>query len=256
MPDQVDVPAAVMDAEAEPRRNGVVVAHADERNLLLGALSVPDYEALVAELRPVSLDLKHVLVEPNVPIADVWLVRAGVVSMVTTESQGGTIEVGTIGREGFVGLPLLHGLDTSPYRLFVQIPGDALCMRADAFRRAIETLPTFRRACLRFAQFFCDQVAQSLACNQLHTVDERCARWLLMTHDRVAGDTFELTQEFLAMMLAVRRAGVSVAMSVLQREGIVAYVRGRVHIIDRPRLEEAACGCYRGAREARRQVFG
>jgi CRP-like cAMP-binding protein len=241
-------------ADNDNARLGLSEAHRAEQNRLLHSLPLEEYDLLLSELKPVRLDLKHVLVEPNVPITDVWFVRSGVASMLATEQDGGAIEVGTIGNEGFVGLPILFMVDSMPYRVLIQIEGDAWRMSAAAFRRLVDERPALRHLCLRFAQYFSDQMAQSVACNRLHTVEERCARWILMTHDRVHGDRFELTQEFLALMLGVRRAGVSVAMGVLQRAGILSYVRGRVVILDRAKLEEAACNCYGITRDAQSRL--
>jgi len=237
-------------------REGLENAHGDERNRILKALPIAEYDRLLAELRPVRLPLKDVLIEPNTEIGHVWFIREGVASMLAEEQDGSSIEVGTIGREGFVGLPLLNGVDRMPYRVLIQIEGDAWRMRADVFRRVVDERPQIRHRCLRFAQYFSDQMAQSVACNRLHTVEERCARWVLMTHDRVDGDHFELTQEFLAMMLGVRRAGVSVAMGVFQRANIVTYVRGRVTVLDREALERGACDCYRITRAAQARLLG
>jgi CRP-like cAMP-binding protein len=239
----------------ENARIGVNDAHRAEENRLLHALPVEEYDLLLSELRPVRLDLKLVLIEPNEPITDVWFVRSGVASMLATEQNGGVIEVGTIGNEGFIGLPVLFMVDSMPYRVLIQIEGDGWRMSAAAFRRLVVERPALRHLCLRFAQYFSDLMAQSVACNRLHTVEERCARWVLMTHDRVHGDRFELTQEFLALMLGVRRAGVSVAMGVLQRAGILSYVRGRVVILDRAKLEEASCNCYGVTRDAQSRLF-
>jgi CRP-like cAMP-binding protein len=138
----------------------------------------------------------------------------------------------------------------------VQIEGDAWRLRADAFRRLVDERAAVRHLLLRYGQYFTDQLSQSVACNRLHTVEERCARWLLMTHDRVDGDSFELTHEFLARMLGVRRAGVSVAMGGLQDAKIVQYGRGRVAVLDRPKLEEASCGCYHITRTALARLLG
>jgi CRP-like cAMP-binding protein len=204
----------------------------------------------------VRLALKQDLVEPDVPISDVYFVREGVGSMIATEQEGGAVEVGTVGNEGFVGLPVLMGADRMPYRMMVQIEGDAWRLSADAFRRVVDERPAVRHLLLRFGQYFADQLSQSVACNRLHTVEERAARWLLMTHDRVHGDSFELTHEFLGLMLGVRRAGVTVAMGTLQGEGAVRYMRGRVKILDRPRLEEASCGCYHITRTAFARLLG
>lgn len=176
--------------------------------------------------------------------------------MIATEQEGGDVEVGTIGNEALVGVPVLLGTDRSPYPVIVQIEGDAWRLSADAFRQLVDERPAVRHLCLRYAQYFADQISQSVACNRLHTLEERCARWLLMTHDRVHTDAFELTQEFLAIMLGVRRAGVSVAMGTLQSAGVVRYTRGRVQVLDRPRLEEASCGCYHITRGAFERLLG
>ena len=235
---------------------GIAAAHGAEQNRLLAALPVEEYAHLLPMLVPARLHLKDVLVEPDTPIRDVWFVREGVGSVLATEQEGGTVEVGTIGPEGFVGLPVLNGTDAMPYRVIVQVVGHAWRLPADAFRAVIDERPAVRRVMLRYSQYFTDQVSQHAACNHLHTIEERCARWLLMTHDRVQGDRFELTHEFLSLMLGVRRAGVTVAMGVLQAEGLVRYVRGRVTIIDRPRLEEASCGCYHVTRTALTRLLG
>lgn len=236
-------------------REGLTSAYEGELNRLLRALPIDEYDRLLAELRPVRLPLKELLIESNAPITHVWFVREGVASMIAHDQSGGLVEVGTIGREGFVGLPLLNGVDRMPYEVLIQIEGDAWRMSAETFQRTIDERPVVRRRCSRFAQYFSDQMAQSVACNRLHTVDERCARWILMTHDRVDGDQFELTQEFLAMMLGVRRAGVSVAMGVLQRSNVLTYVRGRVTIVDRDALEKEACDCYRITSDAQKRLF-
>ncbi len=235
---------------------GVAAAHAAEQNRLLRRLPLDEYARLLPHLTPVRLSLKQVLVEPDVPIRDVYFFREGVGSMVATEQDGGEIEVGTIGREGFVGLPVLMGADRMPYRVFVQIEGDGWRLPADAFRRLVDERAPVRHLLLRYAQYFADQLSQSVACNRLHTVEERCARWLLMTHDRVHGDAFELTHEFLALMLGVRRAGVTVAMGALQGAKIVQYTRGRVAVLDRLKLEEASCGCYHVTRNALDRLLG
>jgi CRP-like cAMP-binding protein len=227
-----------------PEQEGVAAAHGAEQNRLLRALPREEYARLLPQLIPVRLGLKQVLVEPDVRIRDVYFPREGVSSVVADEQEGGAVEVGTIGPDGFIGLPVLHGAESMPYRVFIQIEGHGWRLSADAFRQLIDERAAVRHLFLRYAQYFTDQVSQSVACNRLHTLDERCARWLLMTHDRVDGDRFELTHEFLSLMLGVRRAGVTVAMGVLQAAKIIQYTRGRVTVLDRPRLEEASCGCY------------
>jgi CRP-like cAMP-binding protein len=239
-----------------PEQEGVAAAHGAEQNRLLRALPREEYARLLPQLVPVRLGLKQVLVEPDTQIRDVYFPREGVSSVVADEQEGGAVEVGTIGPDGFIGLPVLHGAESMPYRVFVQIAGHGWRLSADAFRQVVDERRAVRHLFLRYAQYFTDQVSQSVACNQLHTLDERCARWLLMTHDRVEGESFELTHEFLSLMLGVRRAGVTVAMGVLQAAKIIQYTRGRVTVLDRPRLEEASCGCYHITRTQLDRLLG
>jgi CRP-like cAMP-binding protein len=253
-PDPADRAAPDQAAAGVPE--GYATAHAAEQNRLLRALPLAEYALLLPQLTPVVLGLKQVLIEPDAPIRDVYFPRSGVGSMIADEQEGGAVEVGTIGPEGFIGLPVLMGADRMPYRVFVQVEGDGWRLSADAFRRLVDERTPVRRLLLRFAQTFSDQVSQSVACNRLHTVDERCARWLLMTLDRVHGESFALTHEFLSLMLGVRRAGVTVAMGTLQGAQIIRYTRGRVTVLDRPRLEEASCGCYHITRTASDRLLG
>jgi CRP-like cAMP-binding protein len=238
------------------RYEGAVTAHSAELNRLLRSVPLGDYERLLPQLTPVRLRLKLVLVEPDVPITHVYFVRSGVCSILATEQEGADIEVGTIGNEGFIGLPLLFEDDKLANRIIVQVEGDAWRMSADAFHRLLDERPAVRKVCLRFAAYFTGQLSQSVACNRLHTLEERAARWLLMTHDRVHREDFELTHEFLALMLGVRRAGVTVAMGTLQAAGILQYKRGRVEVLDRARLEGTSCDCYRITADAFARLFG
>ena len=239
-----------------PEQEGFAAAHGAEQNRLLRALPLEEYARLVPQLTPVRLGFKQVLVEPDTPIRDVYFPRDGVASIIAVEQEGDPVEVGTIGPDGLIGIPVLHSAESMPYRVFVQIPGHAWRLSADAFRQIVDERPAVRHLLLRYAQYFTDQVSQSVACNQLHTLDERCARWLLMTHDRVEGDSFELTHEFLSYMLGVRRAGVTVAMGVLQAANVIQYTRGRITVLDRPRLEEASCGCYHITRAQLQRLLG
>ena len=225
-------------------REGLAAAHTDEQSALLGALPLDEYGHLIGQFASERLQLKQTLIEPNTPIQDIYFPRMGVCSMLADQQEGGTIEVGTIGPEGFIGIPVLLGGDSMPYRVIVQIEGDAWRVPASVFRRIVDERPITRHLLLRYTQYFANQLSQSVACNRLHTLEERCARWILMTHDRVHGDTFEMTQEFLSMMLGVHRPAVSLAMGVLQNAGFVGYSRGRVIVLDRAMLEEASCGCY------------
>lgn len=191
-----------------------------------------------------TLEPRQILFECERPIGHVYFPDTAIVSLVSRLSDGGTVEVGTAGCEGMAGLPLFLGGAGSSICAFVQTPGTALRMDADTFQRASNELGGLHRMLLRYTQAFLTQVAQTAACNGAHLVEQRCARWLLMTHDRVEADDFPLTHEFLALMLGVRRAGVTVAMRALQEKTLVQYTRGRVEIVDRPGLERASCECY------------
>jgi CRP-like cAMP-binding protein len=158
--------------------------------------------------------------------------------------EGGTVEVGTVGNEGMAGLPVLLHTDTMPTKGFIQVEGHGMRLTPERFRAAVRDLPHFERVLFRYAQALFDLVAQSAACNRLHSLEERCARWLLMTADRVQGDTMPLKQQFLAAMLGVHRPAVTVAAGTLQRAGFIRYTRGRVTILDRSGLEAASCPCY------------
>jgi CRP-like cAMP-binding protein len=217
-------------------------------NRLLGLLESRDYELLRPHLEPVHLEYRKTLYEPDAPINFVWFIETGVGSLVNTMANGDAAEVGTIGNEGMVGLPVLLGDDRSPTGVYVQVPGTGLRMRASLFAKEVGQSSSMRRVMLHYAHAFFNQVAQSAACNQFHSLSQRCCRWLLMTHDRMNSDEFLLTQEFLAMMLGVQRSGVSAAAGALRRAGLIRYTRGNVTILDRAGLERLSCECYGIAR--------
>jgi CRP-like cAMP-binding protein len=171
-------------------------------------------------------------------------------------AEGGTVEVATIGNEGVVGLSAYLGNGRSSMEVFVQIPGEAVRMEARAFCQEIKAGGDLRDLVHRYGQALLTQVGQSAACNRVHPIDERCARWLLMSHDRVLGDEIALTQEFLAEMLGVRRAGVSRAASMLKRRNLIDYRRGRIRVLDRKELEKAACECYELIRSEHERLVG
>lgn len=184
------------------------------------------------------------IAEPDQAPAYVYFPESCVASMVNPTDEG-AVEVGTIGSEGMVGLSIFLDAEAVPSRMIWQVPGQALRIPVPEFLRLIGSLPELTRLLRRYTHAFFVQVAQTAACNRMHEIDRRCARWLLMTHDRVAGaDTFVLTQEFLAFMLGVRRAGVSEAATALQKRGLISYARGKVNVIDRAGLEAASCECY------------
>ena len=216
-------------------------AHA---NRLLGLLPPKDYRRLRPHLRRVPLGYRQSLYRVNKPLGYVYFIETGVGSLVNTMANGDAAEVGTIGNEGVVGLPLLLGDDRAPTSVYVQVPGTGLRMTAAAFRKELARSASMRAVMLRYVHALFNQVAQSAACNQFHSIEQRCARWLLMTHDRMHSDEFLLTQEFLAMMLGVQRTGVSVAAGALQRAGLIRYSRGIVTMLDRRGLQRRACECY------------
>jgi CRP-like cAMP-binding protein len=217
-------------------------------NRLLGLLSHADYDRLRPHLRPVPLEYREPLYEADTSIESVWFIETGVGSLVNTMANGNAAEVGTIGNEGMVGLPVLFGDHMAPTTVYVQVPGNGLKMSATLFAKELAQSASMRVVMLHYAHAFFNQVAQSAACNRFHSLRQRCCRWLLMTHDRMHSDEFLLTQEFLAMMLGVQRSGVSAAAGGLRRAGLIRYTRGIVTILDRAGLEQQSCECYDVAR--------
>ena len=209
------------------------------------ALEPKERERLLAATSPVSLEPKQILLDRGDRIDTVYFPDNAVVSLLTTMDDGTTVEVANIGNEGIVGLPAFLGIETlGPRESYqVEVPGQARALDVATFIKAAGREP-LRGLVERSIQALFIQTAQRLACVALHSVPERCSRWLLLTHDRVGDREFPLTQEFLAQMLGVRRASVSVAAGALQHAGLISYSRGRVTILDRDGLENAACECY------------
>lgn len=222
---------------------------AAERNALLRDLDHDDYEAVARHLEEVRLKAGEILVEPGRRPEYVYFPQNGVISTVALFDGGGAVEVGTVGCEGIAGIPVYLGTDTTPHRVMMQIAGTVHRMPVDAFDAAVEDIPALDGILARYVDAYLLQVSQTAACNRMHDLGQRAARWLLMTHDRVGEGTFALTHEFLAIMLGVRRAGVSEAAAELQREGAIRYSRGRVAIANRAVLEERSCACYGVVRE-------
>jgi len=218
---------------------------ADPRaNRLLGLLPPRDYERLRPHLQRIPLAYRQSLYRAQKSIKFVYFIETGVGSLVNTMANGEAAEVGTIGNEGVVGLPLVLGDDRAPTSVYVQVPGVGLRMKAALFKKELARSASMRAVMLRYVHAVFNQVAQSAACNHFHSLQQRCCRWLLMTHDRMHSDEFLLTQEFLAMMLGVQRTGVSSAAGALQRAGLIRYKRGNVTIIDRRGLMRRSCECY------------
>lgn len=213
-------------------------------NRLLAALPKRELAVVRAHTDNVVLNQREMIYEAGEIIGHVWFPHVGVVSLVTEFSAGQPVEIATVGGEGMVGVPLLLGSDRIASRAFVQVPGTAARMTADAFRSLLPECPKFEALLRHYTLALISLISQSAACNRIHTVEERCARWLLMTHDRVHQRSFSLTQEFLAQMLGVRRPTVSLAAGMLQKAGLIHYVRGEITIVDRAGLEAASCECY------------
>jgi hypothetical protein len=214
-------------------------------NRLLSLLDDATLHALAPQLEPVRLHLHDALYEELRPMPHAWFPADCVLStLAATAGAEMSIEVATIGSEGMLGAALYLGADLSHGRAFVQVDGGAFRMPADAFRAAVREHAALAHVVRRYTHALMVQIAQGTACNRVHHIGQRCARWLLQTHDRVRGDTFDLTQEFLAQMLGERRAAVNAAASQLQSQGLIRYTRGRIQVTDRPALESAACPCY------------
>lgn len=214
------------------------------RNGILLALPSDERAALFSKLEFVSLPVRTVLNEVGKPIQFAYFMNDGLASILSISSKAKSVEVGLCGREGFVGLPLVAGFGTSPTRAIVQVAGSAFRITSKNLVAALRECPRLAVALQRFVQEMALQSSQVAACNRLHEVDERLARWLLMSQDRLDGNNVALTQEFLAHMLGTRRASVTVAAGVLQKAGLITYKRGAVKIESRRRLEKAACECY------------
>ncbi len=226
------------------------------RNRLLAALPPADLARLWPRLQPVELAIRQILHVPEEPVGSVHFPEIGYVCRLAPMEDGDSAEVGLIGPEGMVGLAVLLEGDSDSFEMMVQVPGTALRMDIAAFREELDRSASLRRILQRYALAHFEQVARSAACNGRHVIEQRLARWLLMSHDRVEGDDFPMTHEFLSMMLGVRRAGVSVAAATLQRAGFIRHERGRMQIADRPGLESASCECYGIARRAQDRLLG
>lgn len=214
------------------------------KNQLLAALPPKEYSRLVAYMEVVPIEFKQEFYLPNQPIEYVYFLNDGVASMLTVMTDGLAIEVATVGNEGMVGLPVFLGVDRVPGECFMQVAGSGFKMRADAFKTHVTADSQLYNLLQRYTQTLFNQIAQSAACNRLHSIEQRMCRWLLMTADRVDTNTFSLTQEFLSIMLGVNRSTVSLNASILQKAGLINYTRGQITILDRPGLENITCECY------------
>ena len=226
------------------------------QNKILAALPAGEYDRLSARLTPVPLTHGATLYEQQGRINYVYFVTEGVVSQVTDLEDGGSVEVGLVGREGMVGYPVALGDDVAQSRTLAQLPGGAMRMGAAALTEELGRGGRLQTLLHRYTLAAHKQTSQTAACNRGHNLGERLARWLLMCHDRVEGDELKLTQEFIAQMLGTRRSGVSEAAILLQAAGLIRYSRGHITILDREGLEEFACECYGVVRAEFERLLG
>jgi CRP-like cAMP-binding protein len=235
-----------------PRKN----SPAPSGNRLLALLPPAEYRKLEPLLKPVTLPVKKVLQKVQAPADYAYFPTSGMASAVTLMEGGAAIEVGTCGREGVIGPAAYLGLPAAPNEVFMQVAGEGLRVEAAALAKAASCDGALRDVLNRYHAFFLFQVSQSVACNGLHSVSQRCCRWLLITRDRVGGDDLPLTHEFMAMMLGVRRASVTLVLQPIQEAGLIRGTRGVITVLDRRGLEVAACECYRKVRDEYDRLLG
>jgi CRP-like cAMP-binding protein len=226
-----------------------------QRNFLLSQLPERELDALLAPGQSITASRREVFFEAGEPIERVYFPLTGMCSLVTVLKDGTSLEGMTVGREGFAGLPLFHGVKTHRSKGMCQIEGDFYEVPAGAFVKVLPKAPQLQALLHLYSQFAHEVLAQSAACNSTHLVEQRCARWLLTTSDGIGRTKFNLTQEFIAQMLAVRRAGVTVAIGALERQGLISHRYGTVDILDVEGLKKASCECYATIHTTARELF-
>jgi CRP-like cAMP-binding protein len=225
------------------------------KNCILSHLAPDQFKRLQSRLKLVDLELRQLIYEPNVPVRYAYFPEGGMISVVSLMREGDSIEVGTIGNEGMAGAFLLKGTDSVPYQFFVQLSGHAQRIEADVLRDEAENSRELRELILRYDSAFLIQTMQGVACNGLHTIPQRCCRWILMARDRAESDDLKLTHEFLALMLGVRQASITEVLQPLQESGLVRSHHGTISIINREGLEAGACECYRLIAEQQKRML-
>lgn len=226
------------------------------QNRLLAALPADEYARVLPNLRPVSFSLGEVVYEFAGQLDYVFFPTNSIISLLYTMENGSTAEMGLTGNDGVVGIALFMGGGTMPNRAVVQSAGGAFKMKAKLLQTEFALGGTFQRLLLRYTQALITQISQTAVCNRLHSVEQQLCRWLLLSHDRLNTNELVMTQELLANMLGVRREGVTVAAGRLQDDGAISYVRGRIQILDRDRLEATVCECYRVVRDEVERLLG
>lgn len=215
-----------------------------QANRVLASIPARDYQRLQAQLEPVDLKFGGVLYEPGKAIKYVYFPTDCLISLLTTVDKRRSLEVGMVGNEGMAGMPFILGMGVSGVRAIVQGGGGALCMASAPFRVEFDRNAALQEALYRYTYALMAQISQTAACNRFHEAEQRLARWLLMTRDRVGSDAFPLTHKFLAHMLGLRREGVSEAASALKQRNLINYSRGKMVIMDVRGLKKASCSCY------------
>ena len=224
------------------------------RNTLLEKLSSEERESLFPSTELTEFSTKELVYAPRQPLNHAYFPETCVMSLITVLEDGTEIEAATIGNEGMIGIPLILAGNRMTSKVVCQIAGSAWRIPAEELTKALESHSALFLNLRKYAQALFELLAQSTACNRLHTIEQRCARWLLSTHDRIEGDTFFLTHEFLATMLGVRRPGVSLVAKSLQDNGLVSYKHGKMTIKDRDGLEGISCECYATVRNSYGQL--
>ena len=234
----------LVDSNSQQGVTRVPALRAPLTNRLLDALPKDEYRRLLPNLEPFVLVFGEVIYESGGLIRHVYFPTSGIISLLAAVGERATLEVGIVGWEGMIGLPAFMGVKTSRNRAVVQGAGAALRMKATDFRKECENGGSLPRLLRRYTHSRLTQIVQGATCNRFHPIDARLARWLLMTHDRMETDEFQLTQEFLSNMLGVRREGVNKAASALQKQHLISYSRGTLTTLNRAGLEAVACECY------------
>ena len=224
--------------------NAAATRHSPRQNHLLSALPRVDYERIAARLELVSLKLGDVLYEPDIPLRYVYFPTTAIVSLLYVMEDGASAEIAIVGNEGILGIALFMGGETTPSRAVVQSAGHGYRMKAQLLKDEFGQFGPFLHLLLRYTQALITQMAQTAVCNRHHSVDQQLCRWLLLSLDRLASSELSMTQELIANMLGVRREGVTEAAGKLQGAGLIHYRRGRITVLDRPRLEARSCECY------------
>jgi CRP-like cAMP-binding protein len=250
-----DGPARAQNERAGTPANDGVSPHSPTQNLILAKLPPAELAAVSEDAERVAFATRDLLFESGDPITEVYFPVSAMISLLTVLSDGTSIEAMTIGYEGMGGMSLFHGAKTAQSKGVCQIEGEVYRLPAASFLAILKNAPVLTSMLLKYSQFMQDSMAQSAACNGIHLLEQRCARWLLLSSDAVGEGHFSLTQEFFAQMLAVRRSGVTTTMGALERKSLIATRYGVITIVDREGLARIACECYETVSNRRRELL-